>query len=267
MRQFCFACLFILLAVVAGAQTQSLVIYDDFGGSFINPAKWNVFSPCATPTTYDCVREQRDEALRLGLRAYSSNTSDTGISFSDSAVQFRNPGLINTIQVKTTINSFSSASCPANPEAAHPQFLVSGAYFNTGSGTFQDDVQAYVMIERRTDDPSLPQSTLRVAAFMSVGTTFFNNVDLGTVQTGEEATLTLTWNRASKTFVAQIVRQLTTPLVEQQTMSYSQPDSLPPSFLFRRIQVGTYVPNCTANVAFAAMKARIEAVSVNAGAF
>ena len=102
---------------------------------------------------------------------------------------------------------------------------------------------------------------------MSIGSTFFNNVDLGTVQTGEEATLTLTWNRASKTFVAQIVRQLTTPLVEQQTMSYSQPDSLPPSFLFRRIQVGTFVPNCTANVAFAAMKARIEAVSVNAGAF
>ena len=151
--------------------------------------------------------------------------------------------------------------------AAHPQFLISGAYFNTGSGTFQDDVQAYVMIERRTDDPSLPESTLRVAAFMSVGTTFFNNVDLGTVQTGEEATLSLTWNRASKTFVAQIVRQLTTPLVEQQTMPYSQADSLPPSFLFRQIQVGTYVPNCTSNMAFAAMKAKIEAVSVNAAAF
>jgi len=63
-----------LVAVVAVAQTGSLVTYDDSSGSFISPAKWNVFALCATPTTYDCVREQGDEALRLGLRAYSSNT-------------------------------------------------------------------------------------------------------------------------------------------------------------------------------------------------
>lgn len=277
MRVFCFACLFVLLAIVTVAQTESLVTYDHFGGSFIDPAKWTVFAPCATvtlspsvqaqnPSTYDCVREQRDDALRLGLRAYSSNTSDTGILFSGSGVQFRNPGGINTIQLKTTINSFSSAGCPANPEPAHPQFLISGRYFNTGSGNSQDDVQAYVMIERTSDDLSLPQTTLRVGAFMSVGSTFFNNVDLGTVQIGEEATLTLTWKPAEKIFLAQVVRQQTMPLVEEQAMPYSQPDSLPPSFPFKSIQVGTFVPNCTANVAFAAMKARIAFVKVNAGA-
>lgn len=265
MRVFGFACLFALLAIVTMAQTESLVTYDHFSGSFINPAKWTVFAPCST-NTYDCVREQRDEGLRLGLRAYSLNTSDTGVSFSGSGVQFRNPGSINTIQLKTIINSFSSSACPANPEAAHPQFLISGRYFNAGSGNPQDDVQAYVMIERRTDDPSLPATTLRVGAFMSIGNTFFNNVDLGTVQTGEEATLTLTWDRANKAFLAQVVRQQTLPLVEQQTMPYSQPDSLPPSFPFKSIQVGTFVPNCTANVAFAAMKARIDVVNVNAGA-
>jgi hypothetical protein len=128
-------------------------------------------------------------------------------------------------------------------------------------------VQAYVMIERTSDDLSLPQTILRVGAFMSIGSAFFNNVDLGTIQTGEEATLTLTWKRDNKAFVAQVVRQQTMPLVEEQTMSYSQSDSLPPSFPIKGIQVGTFVPNCTANVAFAAMKARISVVRVNAGAF
>jgi hypothetical protein len=278
MKLRAFACLFVVLAVVAVAHTQSLATYDDFDGSFINPAKWSVFAACATvslnpsvqpqnPTAYDCVREQRDDVLRLGLRAYSSNTSDTGILFSGSGVQFRNPGPINTIRVKTTINSFSTQGCPANSEPAHPQFLISGRYFNAGSGTFQDDVQAYVMIERTSDDLSLPQTILRVGAFMSIGSAFFNNVDLGTIQTGEEATLTLTWKRDNKAFVAQVVRQQTMPLVEEQTMSYSQSDSLPPSFPIKGIQVGTFVPNCTANVAFAAMKARISVVRVNAGAF
>lgn len=265
MRVSRFACLFLLLGVVAVAGAELLVTYDHFSGSFINPAKWSVFAPCS-PNTYDCVREQRDGELRLGLRAYSSNTSDTGVSFSASGLQFRNPGPISTIQLKTTINSFSSAGCPANAEAAHPQFLINGRYFNAGSGNPQDDVQAYVMIERRTDDPSLPPTTLRVGAFMSIGNTFFNNADLGTVEAGEEATLTLRWDRANKAFVARVVREETIPLIEEQTMSYSQSDSLPPSFPFKSIQVGTFTPNCTANVAFAAMKARIDEVAVNAGA-
>jgi hypothetical protein len=99
---------------------------------------------------------------------------------------------------------------------------------------------------------------------MSVGSTFFNNVDLGTVQTGEDATLTLTWDRGNKAFVAQIVRTETNPLLQVQTMPYSQPDSLPPAIPFKSIQVGTFTPNCMANVTFAAMKARIGVVKVNA---
>jgi len=259
------ACLFLLLAVVTLASAKSLVTYDNFSGGFIDPAKWIVFSPCAT-NTYDCVREERNSALRLGLRAYGSNTSDAGISFSASEVQFRNPNVINTIQAATTIDSFSSSACPANLEAAHPQFLVSGTFFNAGSGNPQDDVQAYVMIERRTDDPGLPSTTLRVGAFMSIGGTFFNNVDLGTVETGEEATLSLAWDRTNKTFIAQVIRSQTIPLVEQQSMPYSQPDSLPPSFQFKSIRVGAFTPNCTTNVTFTAMKANIGVVKVNAGA-
>lgn len=251
----------VVAQTAAGA--QSIVTYDSFSSQFINPAKWLAFSPCST-NTYDCVREQRDGVLRLGLRAYGANTSDTGVSFSNSALQFRNPNLINTIQLNATINSFSSSACPANSEAAHPQFLVNGTFFNAGSGSPQDDVQAYVMIERRTDDPTLPPTTLRVGAFMSVGSTFFNNVDLGTVETGEEATLTLVWDRANKKFVARVVRDETTPLVEEQDMPYSQPDLMPPAFPFKSIEVGTFTPNCTANVTFAAMKARIGVVKVNA---
>jgi hypothetical protein len=251
------------VAAQTAAGAESIVTYDSFSGEFINPAKWLAFSPCST-NTYDCVREQREGVLRLGLRAYGASTSDTGVSFSNSGLQFRNPGLIKLIQVKATINSFSSAACPANSEAAHPQFLVNGTFFNAGSGGPQDDVQAYIMIERRTDDPTLPSTTLRVGAFMSVGSTFFNNVDLGTVQTGEDATLTLTWDRGNKAFVAQIVRTETNPLLQVQTMPYSQPDSLPPAIPFKSIQVGTFTPNCMANVTFAAMKARIGVVKVNA---
>ena len=260
----CVCCFLVLGGIAAGA--DSLTTYDTFGADFINPAKWLAFSPCNT-NSYDCVREQRQGALQLGLRSYGSNSSDSGISFSASELQFINPSPITTIQVKAVIDSFSSSACSTNPEAAHPQFLISGTFFNAGSGNGQDDVQAFVMIERRTDDPQPPATTLRVAAFMFTEGSFFNNVDLGTVEVDEDATLTLKWDKPNKQFIAQIVRTETAPFFQQQVMTYGQSDSLPPSFLFKSVRVGTFTPNCTTSRAFAAMKARVKAVKVNAGGF
>jgi hypothetical protein len=181
---------------------------------------------------YDCAREvsrrdsrvarRRDEnlgpALRLAVRGYGSPDADGGASFDQSQLLFRNPGAIETIRLRFMVNSFSSAPCPTNSDAAHPQLLVSGTFFNSGGGDPIDDVKAYLMVERRTDDVSPPPTSLRVGGFMSARGGFFNNVDLGTVELGEEATATLKWDPPNHAFVVRVVKTVTRPAVVVATM-------------------------------------------------
>ncbi|HZZ93664.1 MAG TPA: hypothetical protein VFE23_13980 [Usitatibacter sp.] len=254
--------LFLVSLVYSAAMAQVPPVYDDFAAGYIDPAKW-IVAPICGFTGYDCAREVRGDHLRLAVRGYGTTAADNGVTFEGSNLWFRNPGAIDTIRLRLKVTAFSSANCATNSEAAHPQFLVSGSFFNAGSGNPNDDVFAYLMVERRTDDVSPPPTSLRVGGFMSINGAFFNNVGLGTVEVGEAVQLTLRWDRTNHAFVVRAVKSLTTPSVVEVTMPYSQGDITPPASSFKGLQVGSFVPNCTTGQSFAAMDANIDNVRVS----
>jgi uncharacterized membrane protein len=244
----------------SGQDTSSL--YDDFSEGFIDPSKWLV-SPMCGFTGYDCAREVVHGHLRLAVRGYGHSNSDSGTSFAASQVNFRNPNSIDSIQFNLNVQNFTSLACPANPDAAHPQFIVSGTFFNTGTADASGDVSAFFMVERRTDDTFDPPGVLRVGGFMFLNGQFFNNVDLGTLQVGEGAQGTLRLDRLNHAVVVSIVKSMTTPSVVEQSMPYSVPDSFTPFNSFKMIQVNGFAANCTAQQSVAAMEASVDNVRVN----
>ena len=259
-----FGCALLICLAWMPAQAQFLPIYDDFAGDHIDPAKW-IAPPLCVGNVYDCAREARHGHLHLAVRGYGATDSDSGVTFSESQLHFRNPHLITTIRFRFTVTSFSGGACAppsANGAAAHPQLLAHGAFFNAGSGLPEDDVIAYLMVERLTDDLSLPPTSLRVAGFTSRGATFSEHVDLGTVRVGEPAVATLTWDQENHAFTWQIVKTFTKPHVVAGTLPYAELDGVAPAEPFKSVRVGTFAPNC-AEPGFAAMDATIDNVRVN----
>ena len=241
---------------------NTLNLYDDFSEGFIDPSKWSV-SPMCGFTGYDCAREVQHGHLRLAVRGFGDPNSDSGISFAASQVNFRNPNSIDSIQVNLNIQSFTSTACPANSNAAFPQFLISGTFFNTGTGNASGDVSGFLVVTRSTDDTFDPPGVLRVGGFMFLNGQFFNNVDLGTLQVGEGAQATLRLDRLNHAVVVRIVKSSTIPSIVEQSMPYSVPDSFPPFDSFKMIQVNSFAPNCTAQRSVTAMDANVDNVRVN----
>jgi hypothetical protein len=239
--------------------TQSL--YDDFSEGFIDPSKWSVAPMCGF-TAYDCAREVQRGHLRLAVRGYGDPNSNSGTSFAASQVNFRNPNSIDSIQFNLNVGSFISSGCLANSDAAHPQFLVSGTFFNAGTGDATGDVSAFFTVERRTDDTFDPPGVLRVGGFMFLNGQFFNNVDLGTLQVGEGAQGTLRLDRLNHAVVVRIVKSITTPSIVEQSMPYSVPDNQPAFVPLKSIRIGSFAPNCTAQRSVAAMDANVDNVRV-----
>jgi hypothetical protein len=249
-----------------GIWTSTLArgLYDDFSDGFINPSKWTVLPMCGG-NYYDCAREVRSGHLRLVIRGYGDPNRDSGTSFAASQVMFRTPNAIDSVQLHLNVRSFSSSACPTNSDAAHPQFLISGTFFNTGTGDASGDMSGFLMVERRTDDTFDAPGLLRVGGFMSLNGQFFNNVDLGTLQIGEGAQATLRWDRTNKALVVRIVKSVTTPSIVEQSMPYALPDSQLPFVAAKSIQLGSFAPNCTSQQSLAAMDANVDNVRVNVG--
>jgi hypothetical protein len=256
-----------LLVCLAWMPAQAEVLYDGFNGAHIDSAKWIATPMCADPGAYDCVREVRLGHLRLAVRKYGAADPSEGETFAESGLRVKqSPETIDGIRFRFRVTSFSGGACSSNEfVAAHPQLLAHGAFFNSGDPTDpNDDVIAYLMVERRTDDTDIAATALRVGGFMTKGNDFFNNdVDLGTVRVGEPAVATLKWDRDNAVVVWRVVRTFTQPYVVEVTRPSFQGPGNAPADPFKSFRVGTFVPNCTTEQSFAAMDALIDTVWVN----
>jgi len=238
---------------------NTLSLFDDFSEGIIDPSKWSVQPMCGN-TGYDCAREVRNGRLRLAVQGYGNTNSDSGISFANSQVNFRNPNSIDAIQVGLNVKSFITSGCPANSDTGGPQLAIHGMFFNTGTGDASGDVHGMLLVDPSSDTPGL----LSVIGLMSLNGQFFNFVDLGPLQTGEAARATLLWDRPNHAIVVRIVKSITTPSIVEQSMPYAVPDNQPPFALNNKfIAVYTFAPNCTAQRNLMAMDANIDNVRVN----
>src|SRR5262245_38994840 len=195
---------------------NTLSLYDDFSESFIDPSKWSV-QPMCGDTGYDCAREVRNGRLRLAVRGYGDPNSDSGISFANSQVNFRDPNSIDSIQIRFNVKSFISTGCPANPDAGGPQLALHGVFFNTGTGDASGDMHGVLFVERRSDDTFNAPGVLSIGAFIQLNGQFLNGGGLGTLQAGEAAQATLRWDRPNHALVARIVKSITTPSIVEQS--------------------------------------------------
>jgi hypothetical protein len=211
---------------------------------------------CQDPNAYDCVREALLGHLRLAVRGYGGPDTDGGEAVADSGLQFRDPGAIDGIRFRFVVKSFGNGACPdAAAPAAHGQLLAQAA-FRSSAG---EDVTAFLLVERRSDDLGIPATWLRVVGFLSNGG---DPVDLGTVRLGEPAVATLKWDPDHQAVVWRIVRAITKPHA-QEAMSEPFPAPGPATDPSKSLLVRTFAPNCSTAQGFAAMEALIDAVWVN----
>lgn len=242
------------------AASTSLVLYDNFNGPKIDPAKWD--STAEVGRMLELLRdlspsyqgEGNNRRLHIFSRSYSWNGSDQDVTWGRLGFTFHNPAPIKEVAFNVVANSAAVTSCSSNPSVASIGAQFRGLFFNTGSA----DVETVITLDRyATDDPKAP---LTVAAYYySQDGAASDGQILGYVPLGQTAKLHLTWSQPTQEFIFQLNSDAAVH------MRYYIPDSLPPVTPYKGIQLTPGTANCaTAPAASAVMDAYFDDVYVNA---
>lgn len=235
-----FGLLALLILATLPCAAQTLNVYDNFSGPFINPSKWYPQWQCGG-TVMECVREIRDERLRLRVRAYGSPDTNDGTQFGGSGLTLASNSATD-IAADLTVSRSTAQACSTNPGfggGGHAQVLIFGSFFNGGAGTSDDDVQAYVQLDHYA---TLQTGKVDVGGFV-FHQGFFDNVDLGLVNVGERVRVELVWDQPNHRFIARLFRPLVGTTTEQ-FMPYTISDTKAPASPFRNINAFVYPANC-----------------------
>lgn len=226
-------------AVAQNGSNAGLRVYDSFDTAFLDPSKWLAQWQCGG-TVMECVREISDERLRLRVRGYGASDSNQGTQFGSSGLSLASASATD-IAVDVVVQRSVPQPCSTNPGySGHAQFLVSGSFFNGGGNTPDDDVQAYLQLDRY---PFYPAGTVFAGGFLKYQGQFFDNVELGSVSIGERARLELLWDRPNHRFIVRLFRPASGTFAEQ-SMPYSVSDALPAVAPFKNIDANVYPANC-----------------------
>jgi len=243
--------------VYAQQPSSNLVLYDNFDERFLDPAKWSPYGACNW-SVLECVREIQEDRLRLAVRNYGATTLNEGIQYGPSELHFTNPAPIKTIAAQLVVRRSTAVGCAANTgEGSHAHALLSGNFFNSGSGIADDDVQAFLIFDH---DSSYPEGVIVVGAFMHWQGQFFGGVDLGTVNVGQKIIAKLSWDQPNHQFVVGWT-DVATGGVTQTVMPYNISDIAPAAAPDKLVGVRTFAPNCIgAQHVFADMEATSDRV-------
>jgi len=225
---------------VHAQSSTNLVLYDTFDETFLSPSKWSLYGACFTWSVLECVREIQDDRLRLAVRSYGATNSNQGNAYGPSEAHFTNPTPIKRIAASLTVRQANVSSCPANPDTQAAQTLISGNFFNSGSGNPNDDVQAFLDIEHVSTQP---QGQLQAIGFMHWQGQFFGGVGFGSVSVGQRVIAQLSWDQPNHQFVVSWT-DVNTGAVTQAFMPYAIPDTAPPAAPDKFLGVRAFAPNC-----------------------
>jgi hypothetical protein len=254
--------LLLLLGLVAPAWAAGpsvhFRLYDDFSRRLLDPARWLSASACGS-ASLECVREVREGALALRVRGYGESSPDPSSQFASSALALAKDPSATAIAARLQVRGTSAAGCPTNPEGAHGQALLAGAFFNGGDGTNpDDDVRAFLQLDRFSFEP---EGKVRVGGFLSFQGQFFANVELAVVDVREEIMLQLIWDRPGQRFLARLFRHDGTRVEGEMPYAGTVPfvhEAVAPE---KTIQANVFVPSCAAGPRpFAEMDLRVRSV-------
>jgi hypothetical protein len=232
----------------SGLALEPFVLYDDFKGQRIDPAKWvgGEFYPGAGTKA---IREVRGNRLHMKYRAYGQIGSDDKLHPSSLFLATTTPAAITAMATTIRVRKCKATGCPSNPEATRQRVGIHGAFFNTGTrtcGSSVNDVRALVALRHLSTDP--PDELTAVAlvfhctdldclTFSVIG----SPQTLGIVKRREKARLQLQWDAANDQFLFQLNAD---PIV---VSSYAPlPNAALPGRPFKLLEAVHVVANCTA---------------------
>jgi hypothetical protein len=206
----------------------------------------------------ECEREIQDGHLHLRVRGYGSGTSDGGNQFGTSSL-FLTSATVSDIVTQAVVQETSAQGCPTVADGTHGQALLTGSFFNGGGGTPNDDVQAFLQFDRfSTDAPGV----VLVGGFLKYQNQFFGNVNLGLVNVGERVIVELKWDKANHRFIERLFVPSSNTLQEQ-TLPYTIPDSVPAVSPFKQLSANVFVDNCTGTQTYADIGINFDNVLTN----
>lgn len=247
---------------------QSVVLYDDFNGKFINPDKWLGQDFGFTEVDRrEQVREIKGNALRLASRLYGDPLTAVGSRNGGSRVRFSHPELVTTIRAELRATEVDLLGCSAQAPAS-ARATVQGFFFNDGSSTGPNDRTGEVSAGISIGSSSAvadPPGVLTVTAFafhcsnaQCSSATSLGGALLGSVLLKEKTSVALAWDQTASQFVFQFGNQL--PV----SIGYSFATVNPPAVDSKIIDVSNSVRNCGSGVrSLAYMELFVDNVSVN----
>lgn len=215
---------------------SNLVLYDDFNGRWLDPAKWAQWSNLETvlhaviDLTPSYQGQGNNRRLRMFQRANSLNIGDVDVRWGWLGLAATDPAAIIEIAFDIQVTSAAMTACPTNPNqpAAWAGFV--GHFFKDENG---NDVVAGITLRRDWwDDARAP---LRVG-IESAGV----EQDLGFVSLGETVRLRLRWDQPNHRFIFQMNRN------PEVAMTYGVSEVGAPDIALKALWVVRGTPDCTA---------------------
>ncbi len=242
-----FMCWSVLLLAFGSVPAQAqLVLYDDFNSPLIDPAKWG-----GQEFGFDgreAVREIKNDAAHLAYRIYAGTGSDAGSTAGGNRLHFVNAAAITAFETALTVNAIDLVGCDGNPSPSSVFADLEGFFFNTQTpppGGHESDVHAAIHVQRGSDSTD-PEGVLRVNAVVArcnnsscSSSTVLAGFNLGTLSLGEKTRLGIVWDS--------VVHRFTFLMngVDVFEFNYNLPDTAPPGFDSKFMDITNTAPNCT----------------------
>ncbi|MEI2781262.1 MAG: hypothetical protein V9H25_08350 [Candidatus Competibacter sp.] len=230
---------------------EPLALYDNFNSNFINPNKWfgRTGGAGAGLQTLEEVRLIILGNLNLLTRTYANTTTNDGDSYNNQGLGFINPSSIKAIKTSIRVIGFELNGCSNGDTTSRVRARIHGNFFNADvptPGSAMNDVIANIALIRQietTDSPSTLQVIANIARCLDASCLQFdslNETSLGTASVGQNVTLRLELDKNHHQFIVQRDSQ------PEILIPYYVLDSSPPGAQSKRLEVGSWMANCTA---------------------
>lgn len=249
------------------AVSATLVNYDDFTSSYINPVRWYA----EEGKQYGGIRTEAQRIivggqLRIQAKGWADNYSNTGSSSVRNSMILQKSSAVTALGATVTARTVAASACAANTTPSMMRARLFGFFFNAGSpiaGSNYNDVFAGIQLYRASNSTD-GANVMRVSAFIGqctddscIGSTILATQDMGTTTVGTPVPLQVAWEPANNRFVFQ--RDAQTPV----NLAYTVSDLAPASFPVKRLEIANQIAHCTATRTAATGMADFDNVQTN----
>jgi len=245
------ACLGFMLLSCQALQAQTLVSYDTFTATTINPERWyGEEGKQYGGSRVEAHRSVVNGQLRIEAKGYADKYSNTGTSTVRNAVVMPKSSLVTAMRATVTMRSYAVGSCAGNATASAVRARLFGFFFNAGDGGTggqYNDVYAGIQLTRASNSAD-GADVFRVVSFVGIctddsciGSSTLASQDMGTTTLNTPVALQVAWDAAGNRFSFQ--RDAETVV----NLPYTVADTSTPSYDGKRLEISNQIAHCTAS--------------------